>query len=1349
MLLQSDGSVMANDEGGSASNGWVKLTPDNTGSYVNATCSYLASMSLERQFFASDVLPSGKVFVAGGEFSGPNSTRNETNTGEIYDPIFDSWSNIANFPESQLGDAPSEVLRDGRVLVGSINTSNTYIYNPTTNAWTSGPSLPNGDKSSEESWVKLPDGSILTYEIGGSKSQTANRFVYGATDAQDQWVSAGNVPVRLDSSGGSTNPPELGPGVLLPNGTVFFIGASGNTALYTPPTPSAPTGTWAAGPQIKDGSGNLIGAFDAPAAVMPNGKVLFSAGPIDGTNYSGPTTIFEYDPNTNAVTQVGSFPAQPFVTRMLVLPSGQVLVNVGYTTLWVYTPDLAPQPQWRPTISHISAAGAAYTLWGTQLNGLSEGAYYGDDAEMASNYPIVQLTDSRGKVSYARTWNWDSTGVAPGNTPESVDFMLPTTDGADIYTVRVIANGIASVPVVAVIGLPTLNDSVIVDSTSGSGPAAVDLTLTLDLGLFSGSTSGQFLASTISGVDVLPGGGTDTVDVRSTLLGTPTWISSAWNGSDSIVFNGGGSGTVQAIAGQVDIENSPFDHTTISVDDSHDTTARNVVLSDIGTYPGDPGGVGSITGLAAPIHYEYFWTSALNLTLGQGSGSTLQVRATGVPTKVVLSTGVIVIVGDQGSTVGIQGSLSLEGLGTPGTASTITVDDSADPNPRTTYLDTFTPAGDSPWGSIVRLAPAEIDYRYADIKSLTVKTGPREGAVYVRATGVPTALIGNGGSFGNDGVGGIGPGATVAIGIGNSGTLGLINDPLTIENPSGSDVITVDDSFDTGHQTAILGSFTPPGDTPWGSITGLDSAEIDYKYADTQSLTVKTDAVGGSAKVQATGVPTTLISGGNGGVPIEYVTVGQGGSLQSIAGPLSLENPTGTDMVTIDGSNDQFSRSVSLDTFTPAGDTTWGSITGLAVAPITYEAADLGSPLFVKGGPGGNTFHINSLPPAPLFIDLQTGAGNDTVDLPSTTTLGSLILDGQGGSNTLVGPNNPTIWTINGANAGTVDGFSFSNFANLIGGPAANTFLFQPGSSLTGTITGGRGTNTLDYFAFGAPVTVNLQTRAATATGGFAQITSLVGSASPSNTLVGPNTTNTWSIASTNTGNVDGFSFTGVDNLTGGTGMDAFVFANDAGVTGQIDGGGGGDWLDYAAYTLNPVTVDLATGTATGVAGGIANFQNVRGGQDSDTLTGNAQGNILIGGAGGPFFKGFPTGRNTINGGSGRNLLIGGKGPDQITAGSAGDILIGGYTDYDSSSIANDLALESILAEWQSSNSYATRISYLKNGGGLNGSNTLVWNVTVHDNNRANTLTGGAGLNWYFAGPLTGISGKKSTEQVN
>jgi hypothetical protein len=55
---------------------------------------------------------------------------------------------------------------------------------------------------------------------------------------------------------------------------------------------------------------------------------------------------------------------------------------------------------------------------------------------------------------------------------------------------------------------------------------------------------------------------------------------------------------------------------------------------------------------------------------------------------------------------------------------------------------------------------------------------------------------------------------------------------------------------------------------------------------------------------------------------------------------------------------------------------------------------------------------------------------------------------------------------------------------------------------------------------------------------------------------------------------VAGVTFSAFPNLTGGTGMDIFKFSAGKGVTGAINGGGGGDWLDYAAYTT-AVTVNL------------------------------------------------------------------------------------------------------------------------------------------------------------------------------
>src|SRR5580765_117622 len=102
MLLLSDGSVMM--QRGGVSRGWLNLRPNADGSYLNGTWSQLASMNIGRLYYASNVLPDGRVFVVGGEFSGPSGSGNDTNTTEIYDPVANLWQNTASFPQAVFGD---------------------------------------------------------------------------------------------------------------------------------------------------------------------------------------------------------------------------------------------------------------------------------------------------------------------------------------------------------------------------------------------------------------------------------------------------------------------------------------------------------------------------------------------------------------------------------------------------------------------------------------------------------------------------------------------------------------------------------------------------------------------------------------------------------------------------------------------------------------------------------------------------------------------------------------------------------------------------------------------------------------------------------------------------------------------------------------------------------------------------------------------------------------------------------------------------------------------------------------------------------------------------------------------
>ena len=81
-------------------------------------------------------------------------------------------------------------------------------------------------------------------------------------------------------------------------------------------------------------------------------------------------------------------------------------------------------------------------------------------------------------------------------------------------------------------------------------------------------------------------------------------------------------------------------------------------------------------------------------------------------------------------------------------------------------------------------------------------------------------------------------------------------------------------------------------------------------------------------------------------------------------------------------------------------------------------------------------------------------------------------------------------------------------------------------------------------------------------------------------------------------------AFTSVENIVGGTGIDVFTFADNASITGTLDGGLGSNALDYSAYE-SPTTVNLAAQTATGT-GGVRSVTGVVGGAGSDTLIGSA-----------------------------------------------------------------------------------------------------------------------------------------------
>jgi hypothetical protein len=442
MLLLTDGTVMVQN---GTNAGWYRLIPDNTGSYVNGSWSNMASMSFGRQFYSSDVLQDGRVFIAGGEHP---SDGNQGTNATIYDPWTNGWSSV---PSEGVGfdDAVSVLLPNGDVLEGPVAWGPfpqwvTVIYDPTTDSW-----LPNPPSSmayqEEVSWVKLPDNSILTIDFN---AQTSERFI----PSLGIWISDASMTVNTWGN------KEMGAAFLLPNSNAFYLGGSGHTAIYTP-SGTTNNGSWAAGPDI---GGGMV-ASDAPAAMMVNGKILCAVGSSSQVGGSpAPTWFYEYDytqSGTNAWSATSS-PGNPTIgssdntmaayLSMLDLPDGTVLLSDMLDesgTLYVYRPDTVALAAGKPAITSITQnLDGSYHLLGTGLNGISQGAGFGDDAQMDSNYPLVRLTDGSSNVFYGRTYNWSSTGVMTGSAPVTTEFKVSLNERA-AYSLVVVANGIASDPV--------------------------------------------------------------------------------------------------------------------------------------------------------------------------------------------------------------------------------------------------------------------------------------------------------------------------------------------------------------------------------------------------------------------------------------------------------------------------------------------------------------------------------------------------------------------------------------------------------------------------------------------------------------------------------------------------------------------------------------------------------------------------------------------------------------------------------------------------------------------------------------------------------------------------------------
>ncbi len=245
------------------------------------------------------------------------------------------------------------------------------------------------------------------------------------------------------------------------------------------------------------------------------------------------------------------------------------------------------------------------------------------------------------------------------------------------------------------------------------------------------------------------------------------------------------------------------------------------------------------------------------------------------------------------------------------------------------------------------------------------------------------------------------------------------------------------------------------------------------------------------------------------------------------------------------------------------------------------------------------------------------------------------------------------------------------------------------------------------------------------------------------------------------------FAKSSVQNIVILLGDDDAKVSNSILVGALIDGGAGNDKLQGGGgddtLTGGAGNDDLKGSDGNDVLDGGDNNDNLFGGKGNDVLLGGDgndalngggsggddgatdggdQGDILVGGSG----------NDNLKGTDGRNVLIGGVGKDDITGGAGDDLLIGGSTLYDT----HVLSLKLIMAEWNSTRIYETRIANLRSSAGpvLGGTvvrlKTTGIDRTVFEVTDKDTLKGGDERDWYFADlGWDDLKDKKSNEILN
>jgi hypothetical protein len=495
-LSLTDGSIAVQDYG---TPNWWRLVPDQFGSYANGSWVSMGSMPqiagaafpYAPYDYCSAVLADGRLLVEGGEYTydpSGTATASETNQGAIWDWRTNTWT--AMTPPAgytRIGDSSCGVLANGQFYQASFSVKGGLaLMTPSQSLdWTV--LVPPGkvDGNSEENFTLLPDGSVFTVDIRSSPGSERWIPPYLDGSATGRWISGGSIPASIGTIAYPQGV-EMGSGVLRPDGTVFAVTGGPNTGanagvngIYHPPTTLTGVGTWTAAPKFPAIAAGQLDDCDGPSTMLPNGLTLVGVSP-GCYNQDDHLYLFDGTNLTETVRPTAALTNSSFYARMLVVPDGTMLYTSDSNDLEVYTPTGGHNAAWEPVITSYAPqmnSGLSYVISGTQFNGLTQGAYYGDDQENYSNYPVVRfINHATGHVQYGRTHDHSSMGVQTGSQIVSTTVDVPDGLESGPADMEVVVNGIASQPVVVNGTVVLTTTAVLTQLQDGSYQAQVTIT---------------------------------------------------------------------------------------------------------------------------------------------------------------------------------------------------------------------------------------------------------------------------------------------------------------------------------------------------------------------------------------------------------------------------------------------------------------------------------------------------------------------------------------------------------------------------------------------------------------------------------------------------------------------------------------------------------------------------------------------------------------------------------------------------------------------------------------------------------------------------------------------------------